>query len=141
MSNSDSYYKDSLYKSEKIEVRKSKIHGYGVFAVSDIKKGEVLEECTYLRFIQGIDKNFLSYAYSWPKRDRHDLQGHFKWAVVPFGYACLYNSSNDHTSNNADWETDEKTNLFIFKAVKDIPADTEILTYYGDAFWQNRKKN
>ena len=138
MSN-NSFYKEKLYKNEKIEVRKSEIHGYGVFAVSDIKKGEILEECSYLRFIEGIDVNFLSYAFSWPKRDRHNINEEVKGAVLPFGYACIYNSSKDYETNNADWETNEETNLFVFKAVKDIKADTEILTYYGAAFWHHRQ--
>ena len=40
--------KDVLYKNSKIEVRRSPIHGYGVFANDDINAGETLEECYYL---------------------------------------------------------------------------------------------
>ena len=39
--------KDKLYHNPKLEVRKSSIEGYGVFAKEDIKKGELLEECHY----------------------------------------------------------------------------------------------
>ena len=41
-----------LYKNNKLEVRESPIHGYGVFAKEDIKKGELLEECHYIRLMK-----------------------------------------------------------------------------------------
>ena len=130
-----------LYTNSKLEVRKSPIHGYGVFAKENIKKGEILEKCHYIQFKNKIDDNFLEYAFSWPKRDRHDIKGKYKYATIPFGYACIYNSSVDVNTNNADWETDITNNLFIFTAVKDIPANTEILTYYGNAYWHKRNNN
>ena len=37
--------KDKLIHNDKIEVRKSILQGYGVFAKDFIKKGEILEEC------------------------------------------------------------------------------------------------
>ena len=37
-----------LFHSNKIEVRKSKIDGYGVFAKENLKKNELLEECHYI---------------------------------------------------------------------------------------------
>ena len=40
--------KKKLYKNNKIEVKSSKIQGYGVFAKKDIKKDEILEECHYI---------------------------------------------------------------------------------------------
>jgi SET domain-containing protein len=36
--------KDKLIFNNKMEVRSSPIHGYGVFAKEDIKAGEILEE-------------------------------------------------------------------------------------------------
>ena len=44
--------KDKLYHNPKLEVRKSPLQGYGVFAKEDIKKGELLEECHY-RVVEG----------------------------------------------------------------------------------------
>src|SRR4051794_29280133 len=35
--------------SPKIEVRRSPIHGYGVFAKDDIEEGEFIEECRLLK--------------------------------------------------------------------------------------------
>ena len=37
--------KDRLIHNDKIEIRRSGVHGYGVFANDFIKKGEILEEC------------------------------------------------------------------------------------------------
>ncbi len=47
--------KDKLYHNSKLEVRKSLIHGYGVFAKEDIKEGELLEECHYCELEEYID--------------------------------------------------------------------------------------
>ena len=48
----------------KIEVRKSSIHGYGVFANADIEIGEILEECHFISVpgtsLSEEDKAFLS---------------------------------------------------------------------------------
>lgn len=128
--------KNKLYINSKIEVRKSLVHGYGVFAKKDINKGEVLEECHYVKLINGADKNLYKYVFSWPKHDRKDLKReNIQYLTIPFGYACIYNSSLEDGENNADWETDITNNLYRFKSIKDICADTEILTYYGDAYW------
>jgi hypothetical protein len=52
--------KDKLYHNSKLEVRKSLIHGYGVFAKEDIKEGELLEECHYYE-VGGYFENYNYY--------------------------------------------------------------------------------
>ena len=42
-------YLNIEYTNKKIEVRKSPIQGYGVFAKEEIKAGEILEECHYIK--------------------------------------------------------------------------------------------
>ena len=57
--------KDKLYHNSKLEVRKSSLQGYGVFAKEDIKKGELLEECHYFE-VEGyidIDEEFQKHLY------------------------------------------------------------------------------
>ena len=41
-------YKDKLIVNPKLEIRKSDIHSYGVFATENISVGDKLEECWYL---------------------------------------------------------------------------------------------
>ena len=55
--------KDKLYHNPKLEVRKSFIEGYGVFAKEDIKRGELLEECHYCELEAYVDDdNFHRYV-------------------------------------------------------------------------------
>tara|TARA_Y100001973_G_C4987948_1_gene227478 strand:- start:43 stop:468 length:426 start_codon:yes stop_codon:yes gene_type:complete len=125
---------NSLIYNPKIEVKKSSIHGYGVFAKENIKKGEVLEECHYISIPKvplmsflslSLEKekilNFISYFFRFPKTKS------YKEIALPLGNGCIYNSS---ITPNADWETNEKTKLFIFKSIKKIKKGEEILTNY-----------
>ena len=113
-----------LILNNKIEVRKSNKHGYGVFAKDFIKKGEILEECHVIPFpnyyvneIPSLKRN----AFIFPRQEN------YKEMVLPLGYGCIYNSS---PFPNADWETDEKRRLIIMKNIKDIEKDEEICWDY-----------
>ena len=118
-----------LYKNNKIEIRKSPIHGYGVFTNGYIEKGEILEECNYVR-LMGNDPNVISgYHFSWPF-----IVSEMKYMTIPFGFACVYNCVGNSGDESATWECDEERDIYVFKAIKDIEADTEILLYYGDSY-------
>lgn len=123
--------KNKLLFNNKIEVRRSPIHGWGVFAKENISANEILEENYFL--ILPISKNessslFIDYRYNYPR-----LKSEFQ--VIPFGFSCIYNHSDNP---NAKWETDEENKLFIFSSIKDIKKDEEIFTYYGgDNYWQD----
>ena len=58
-----------LYRSNKIYVDDSPIHGRGVFASERIKKGEILEECHYIEMPHGYDYpwEIRSHFFSLPK--------------------------------------------------------------------------
>ena len=128
-----------LRYNTKIEVKKSPIHGYGVFAKENISIGEVLEDCHYIK-LPNTDV-LHEYKFNWPKQDRNDLVGlTLEYFTLPLGYACIYNSSLKDGDNNADWETDTERHIYTFRSVKDIEVGQEIITYYGDAYWRNEKK-
>jgi hypothetical protein len=68
------------------------------------------------------------YYFKWfppnvPKEGGESIQ----YQVLPLGYGPIYNSANGR--NNASWEVLGKT--FIFKAIRDIVPDEEIMTFYG----------
>jgi len=126
---------EKLIFNNKIEVRRSPIHGWGVFAKEDIKANEILEE-TYFLVIptaQGEASSiFIDYRFNFPRVNH-------KYQVIPFGFACIYNHSNDP---NAKWETDEENNIFTFSAVKDIKKDEEICTFYGgENYWMDGRNH
>lgn len=122
-------FKDRLIFSLKIEIRKSTIHGWGIFAKEDIKSGEILEESPFLIVPMSPGESssiFIDYRFNYPRTN-------WKYQAIPFGFSCLYNHSNDP---NAGWETDEENELFVFYTKKDIKKDEEILVYYGDnSYW------
>ena len=114
------YYKN-------IQVKKSEIHGKGVFAVNDIKKNKIIEICNILevkrRKVKGIFKDYVF------RKNR-------KKSFLALGYGSLYNHSND---NNAivEYEND----LLYILAVKDIKKGQEIFINYGDNYWGSRNLN
>ena len=125
-----------LYCNNKIEVRKSDIHGFGVFAKEDIKEGEILEESHYIKITdfpeERVGKQLSKYVFGWPKSERNDIHhSRCKHKTLPLGNGCIYNSAPSDKEKNADWATNEYRNVFVFRAVKNIHADEEILTYYG----------
>ncbi len=114
----------SLYVHKHLLVKESPISGLGVFAIGEIKAGEIIEECHHIPLTQQfneIDKFLQTYVYSWPK-------GHGRHATVALGYGSIYNHSREP---NVDWETDEENNLFIYKLIKDVKSGEELLINYG----------
>jgi len=113
----------------KTETRKSSIHGYGVFAKENIKKGDIIEECHFMS-VHPLMINLMKrwsifrYIFHYPK----NLPG--EELVWPFGNGCVYNSS---PTPNADWDTNTINRLFMFIAIKDIKKGEEIFTNYEDS--------
>ena len=95
--------KSVLYKNSKIEIRKSSINGYGVFAKENIDENEILEECYFIVLDSKIDE-LDEYKYYWPRSPKKP-----KNLAMPFGYACVYNTNlkSEPEKQNADWLTDE----------------------------------
>jgi len=127
--------KSTLFFNKKIEVRKSPLHGWGIFAKEFISSGEILEENPFLIIpLQTGEASsiFIDYRFNYPRIEARNQ-------VIPFGFSCLYNHSD---TPNAKWETDEENSLFIFSAVRDIEKDEEICVYYGgDNYWSDGRKN
>jgi SET domain-containing protein len=112
-----------LYRSKKIYVGDSDIHGRGVFCSEPIKAGEILEECHFFIAPENVDypQIFRDHFFSWPKGEKGTLS-------ICLGFGSIFNHSDFNW--NADWETDTKMNKFIFFAVKDINPGEEIFTNY-----------
>lgn len=131
----DGYDSKRYYTNPKIEVRKSKIHGVGVYARKSIAKHEVLEECHYIILKNAqwdkVPKPLWEYVFSWT----NEMADNKARAAVVFGSGALYNSSK---KPNADWETSVKKNRFIFFATRKIKKGDEILVDYGEDYWDTR---
>jgi len=126
--------KDILYHNPKIEIRRSPIAGWGVFAKEDIEQDEILEEAPFLTLPMDPYESsslFIDYRFNFPANVPK-----WKEQAIPFGFTCLYNHSN--TESSAFWYTDEENRLFIFKTKRFIKKDEEILVYYGsESYWKD----
>jgi SET domain-containing protein len=150
--------KERLFLNNKIEIRKSEIEGYGVFAKENIKKGELIEECRYAIITPPILGAIISYHYEWPKIhekvtiDKETLRKvnpeftylldnnlPFQLKAIVFGFASMYNSHmcdsphvrDSELTHNVDWYTDMVNDIYIFEAIEDIKKDEELYIKYS----------
>jgi SET domain-containing protein len=124
--------KQELVRHPHIQIRKSPIHGYGIFATEDIPKDTVIEEVGFMEVQDGV---LYDYVFLYPKFDTPDEEkvGVKQKFAIPHGLACLYNHSDGF---NTSWKTDTRNELFIFYTIKDIKKGDELFIYYGnDSYW------
>lgn len=114
--------KAQLFQS-KIIVKKSTLHGYGVFANKTFKKGEKIEEC-YIIISKGGDKTLNDFYF--------DAKG--KYALFT-GYGSIYNHSDDA---NADYTINITKRLATIKADRVIRKGEEIFVSYGEEWFKSR---
>lgn len=114
--------KTKLFQN-KLVVKKSSLHGYGVFAGKDIKKGEKIEEC-YFIITKGGDKVLDDYYFDAKGKD-----------AIFLGFGSIYNHSNDP---NADYTISLTNRITTIKASKFIPKGKEIFISYGEEWFSSR---
>lgn len=108
----------------KIFVKKSSMHGYGVFAGKSYKKGELIEQC-YAIITKGGDKTLEDFYF--------DAKGK-KYALLT-GFGSIYNHSDEP---NADYTINVKKRLATIKAAKRIAKGEELFVSYGDEWFSSR---
>lgn len=114
--------KKKLFQN-KLVVKKSSTHGYGVFAEKKIRKGEIIEEC-YVIISKGGDRKLEDYYF--------DANG--KYAIFT-GFGIIYNHSDEP---NADYKINLKTRIATIRAEETIPKGSEILVSYGEQWFSDR---
>lgn len=108
---------------KKLVVKKSTVHGYGVFAQEAIAPGEMIEECVVIPIeIKTID--LIDYIF----------EGN-STAVLPLGFGPIY---NHQLSPNASYSYQKETNRMIFRAIKPITEGEEIFISYGKNWFDSR---
>lgn len=108
----------------KIAVKKSSRHGFGVFAEKKIRKGEKIEECYFL-LSKGKDDSFEDYYFVAKKR---------KYALF-LGNGSIYNHSD---KPNTTYSINMNKRIATIKASRDIQKGEEILISYGDQWFKSR---
>ena len=125
-----------IYPPKKIYVKKSPVHGWGVFAKEDIMENEVFEECPVLTL--PIEKGhatslLIDYRFNWPQG------GDWQEQVLTLGYGSLYNHSENA---NAFWISDLENKTFKFISNREIKEGEEIFVWYGDVnYWNDGRSN
>ena len=111
--------KERLFRSDKIEIRKSSVHGYGVFAKDDIKKGEILEECYYLEVGWREEMGRYRFDFKDNQLGQTPLDESPEKMVISLGFGSMYNASlsgEENGSINHDLDNE----IFNFSLADDI---------------------
>jgi SET domain-containing protein len=99
-----------------IKVRKSNIHGRGVFATKSILSGTILE-CDII-LLENNKKDLYTYSFPWDKN-------HYS---ICMGFASFLNNSENPNLKIKSIDKDKLTKTFI--TIRDIKADEELLIKY-----------
>jgi SET domain-containing protein len=130
--------KPSYIAPNKIIVGDSTIQGRGVFATSDIRKGEIIERCPLIqmeyRSKYQLDPTIFGYTYARYQEDKETEQHGFIMYIAT-GYGMLYNHQDEP---NALWKFNYPELLGDIVAVKDIKANGEIFINYGNCYFNNK---
>lgn len=117
--------KTELVRHPKIVVKKSPIHGYGVYAGAEIAKGEIIEECYAITsLINDMGPPFQDYVF-----------GDKRIFAIPLGFGCIYNHSY---SPNAEFTLHEHEPIVTFAAIRSIKKGEEIFVSYGSDWFNKR---
>ena len=126
---------DFLKNCVMTRIKPSEVHGIGVFAIRDIKKGE-----TVFEFWQGktgiyeISKSEFD-TFSDELQDFiRALRGHpYKVKLVN---GCVYGCTNHYINTQFENGT---VDCFTFKALVDIPINDELFSNYGKLYMPEYK--
>ena len=137
---------DELKQPLKIAVRKSPIHGYGVFATEDIFENEIIEEAHYQ--LTHIRKGLLCskcmpayfnlsrYCYIEPCDCKacHSTGHQF---VLAGGCFMQYNSCKESQDQNMSIQWNKIANRITSVAKKNIKKDQELMCYHGKHYYNS----
>jgi len=121
-----------LFKSSKIGIKKSPIHGWGVFALEDIEIGDLIEECLYVPIETYNEGDILThYSFPYPRVFGEIKDSNKKIdkiiQVIVLGYGSLYNHS---LTPNIDYVTNTELGVFEFISFKKIKKGEELFIKY-----------
>jgi len=136
-------YKFSLPNSfsvPNVYVQKSKIFGYGVFANTDFKVGDIVEEsfCILLdTTTENVDDWVLNkYAIEWDC-DCDICKTNGKTLFISPGYIMMYNHSKNP---NVHLQIEKPFKRVKLIALRDIKKDEELTYYYGANYVKRLEK-
>lgn len=121
--------------------------GRGVFCMTDIRKGEVLEVTPTIilneKATDAVDKTILANytfqlgAISKAHRKKAGVKNISKSSGVIMGIISYFNHSESPNAE-VEWEEHDGTLYHLVRALKRIPKHTEICTSYGGGWLEDR---
>jgi SET domain-containing protein len=121
--------------SSKFEVRRSKIHGSGVFAAKNIKKGEfIIEYKGLLRSHQEVDAAYdgedeTGHTFLFTLNEDYVLDANIKGNEARWiNHSCDPNCDSEHIDAE---DGDKSKDRIEIKAIRDIKAGEELSYNYG----------
>ena len=121
--------------SSKIEVRRSKIHGSGVFAAKDIKKGEfIIEYKGLLRSHEEVDAAYdgedeTGHTFLFTLNEDYVLDANIKGNDARWiNHSCDPNCDSEHVDAE---DGDNSKDRIEIKAIRNIKAGEELSYNYG----------
>lgn len=128
-----------FFTPTKIIVRDSTIHGRGVFAIEEIKQGDLIERCPMLKLDfpskYHCDLKILDYTFARPSDANWQDHGWDLYMIM--GYGMMYNHQD---IPNANISFDYNLNTADITAIRDIKPNSEIYISYGPMYFLNKKK-
>jgi len=132
--------KQEGYSNSHLKIKIDLIKGMGVFAEKDIPKDEPIEFChSMMLSFRGryhSDMTLKQYCYKyWCPCD--DCKTHGGLLITPFGFGSIYNSASSQEEANARHRIFPDSKLIVFLANTDIKIGEEILTWWGQAYYNS----
>jgi hypothetical protein len=135
--------KEAGYALEGLEIRSAGRKGMGVFALRDFEVGEVIEYChciplsTPSKYM--ADGGIKQYAY-WD-RSGLDAERHGGAGLVVMGFGSVYNSADCEAEMNCKNYVSAESRMVAFVASRRIRVGEEIVTWWGQAYYDAWCKN
>lgn len=135
------------YTNKHLRVKDADFKGLGVFAKDGIKEGQIIEFCHAIvldwkkKYVN--DRSIIQYAY-WSPCNCSDCQRHGNTGMLLLGNGSIYNSAPTEKEKNADFFLYPNLSLAIFVASKPIKAGKEIVTWWGQGYynsWCKKQEN
>jgi len=119
-----------VYFIKKVEIKESKLHGFGCFATEKIEKREIFESCPLILFKKHILEDYFESHNHRHMLSDMAMQWENGFVAIMLGYSNIYNHSNDP---NAMFRCifDVKTPRVEFIAKREIELGEEILYHYA----------
>jgi len=115
-----SVYKIELYRNPKIQIRRSPVQGWGMFATEPLKKYELLEESPIIM----VDPSELAQPKNLNRYFATIKDGRL---FIGLGSGVLYNHS---LNPNVEWYLDGVNFTQNYYTLRDIEVDEELFSCY-----------